>query len=231
MQHDTPADKQLTFITDVISLDTVREQKEGQKKLLTRSKTLAPEIQEALQNVTDQLAHKVRVEQENNRILQEQNELLRSSSEKLTLKVDRLANTNVQIIEKVGSFIVDGVKPDIKVCPSDNEDAHDLAIAKFGCPSEAYYTKYSYQIVDIIGNGKLTPSLLGQFMRKFRIYGNTKFHREELNGRRAKQQKYHPSVIKEIYERLSNPARYGIAQSDADKFAHYIKPSQAVILS
>lgn len=144
--------------------------------------------------------------------------------------MDRLANTNEQIIEKIGSFIVDGVKPDIKVCPSDQEDSHDIAIAKFGCPSEAYYTKYSSHIVEVIGNGKLTPSMFGSFMRKFKIFGDRRFHFEESNGRKTKQQKYHPSVIKEIYTRLTNPARYGITQSDANKFARLIKPSQSVVI-
>ncbi|MFN5540491.1 MAG: hypothetical protein ACK481_10630 [Candidatus Melainabacteria bacterium] len=229
MSHEFP-EKQLTFMKDVISLDTVREQKEGQQKLIGKKKVLAPELVEALNNINAQLAHKVRVEQEHNEILESQNNLLKSNNENLTSKVDRLVNTSERIIDSIGSFIVDGIQPDIKVCPSDKEESHDLAIAKFGCPSEAYYTKYSSQVVEIIGNGKLTPSMFGLFMRKFKVFGDRRFHFEETNGRKTKHQKYHPSVIKEIYTRLDNPARYGIAQSDANKFAQLIKPSQSLLV-
>lgn len=132
--------------------------------------------------------------------------------DKLTGQVERLANTNTQIVDRLGNMSVDEENPDVCVAPIGSNP--DMSTIESSLPAEVIYTITSKQIADTIGktNGKtkLHPAQIGLLLKGLGIKGNSNFHHEFKTSEKGKCQKYKPSVIQEIYKRIKNPQQYNV---------------------
>ncbi len=142
----------------------------------------------------------------------------------------RLANSLETIIPKFIDQSVNSEKPDLVLAALKEGQEADVAIVdSMKVSSEALYTLSTGEIAERLGNSQMTPTRMGMIIRDLGLFENPKFHCTFNTSKNASCQKYKPSIIEEIYKRLSNPSMYDLNPEKVSKAAHYIRPKGSVI--
>jgi hypothetical protein len=212
---------QTKLFQEVTSIETAREKKRGQQKLIETKPVYIPYNQvEELLNVVNVAYLKTQDR------LEEQGKDLKES----VVQSRRLANSVELMISQAPIIGIDQKVPMVKWGLLKEGEIADIAIADGSkIPSEQAYPLMSWQIVDMIGQNKLTPSFLGTILKGLLLKDDSTYHYDFQSGRSGKTPRYKHCIIPALYERLKNYERYEIPQAHALKWQSYLKPESEVI--
>ncbi len=167
----------------------------------------------------------------NNRLSRTENKLSDTMGklDKSTEQNQRLANSLEKVIPKFIDQSINQSEADLKFGFLAEDEQADVALIDGAtAPAELLYPYTATRISKVIGNKNMTHMRVAKLIRDFKLFGDPLFHATIESTEHGKNEKYKPSIIREIYKRLKNPQQYGIEVTVAAKYSNFIRPTEAL---